>query len=270
MAVRQRAGPFTYLYLPFGPSLAGEADLDESVVVARTTAQRRGCALVRVEPDASAAPRLVRAGARRVRSRQHQHTLRLRLDVDEPTLWSGLNSGHRSRINSAAKRGLSTQLVHDPGDIGDFISLLRQTEGRAGFYSHDDGYYHAIADELLPTGEASLYYAVAGGRRVAAALTFDYGATRYYAFAASDTEKRSLMPAPPLVWRTILDAREKGMRCFDFWGVAPPDQPNHSWAGITAFKRGFGGELHSRAGTWELTVRPLAARMFSLAQTLRR
>ena len=71
-------------------------------------------------------------------------------------------------------------------------------------------------------------------------------------------------------WRTILDGREKAMRWFDFWGIAPPDEPDHNWAGITEFKRGFGGEPRSYAGTWEVTVRPMAARLFAIADLARR
>lgn len=270
LGIVRESGPFRYLYLPFGPALAGAARLGDAVAAARSRARELGLAFVRLEPDVVTAGGLSALGARRVRSRQHQHTLVLRIDTDDATLRRGLNSGHRSRINTAEKRGLSIEQVGDASAIGDFIGLLRQTETRAGFYSHDDVYYEAIADELLPSGEATLYYAVFEGRRVAGALLFDYAQTRYYAFAASDTERRSVMPAPPLVWRAILDGRERGMRWFDFWGVAPPGEPDHKWAGITEFKRGFGGELHSRAGTWELPVRPIRARLFAVAQALRR
>jgi hypothetical protein len=270
MGIVRRVGPFRYLYLPFGPTLADAERLPEAMRAARARADQLGCAFIRLEPDAATASRLALLRARRVRSRQHQHTLILRIDVDDATLRHGLNSGHRSRINTAEKRGLSIEQVADPADIVEFIALLRQTETRAGFYSHDDGYYHAIAEELMPTGEASLYYAAVDGRRIAGALLFDFAGTRYYAFAASDTQRRALMPAPPLVWRSILDGREKGMRWFDFWGVAPPGQPDHRWAGISEFKRGFGGELRTRGGTWELTVRPLSARLFIVARALRR
>lgn len=270
LGVLRSAGPFRYLYLPFGPTLRNPAALPAAVEGARLRARRRGAAFVRLEPDQVSGHDLIALSGRQVRSRQHQHTLRLRIDVDDATLRGGLNRGHRSRINTVEKRGLSVEQVQDPADIGDFVGMLRQTESRATFYSHDDPYYRAIADELMPTGEAVLYYASAQGRRVAGALLLDYGTTRYYAFAGSDTEGRGVMPAPPLVWRTILDARAKGLQWFDFWGIAPPDEPDHSWAGITEFKRGFGGEVHSRAGTWEIPVRELSSRLFTLAQKLRR
>ena len=39
----------------------------------------------------------------------------------------------------------------------------------------------------------------------------------------------------------MADAKEKGLKHVDLWGVAPEDQPDHKWAGFTAFKKSFGG-----------------------------
>ncbi len=271
LGVVRRAGPIRYLYLPFGPSLRSEAALGDAMSSARTRARRLGCAFVRFEPGSAGRAAVAHTGSRQVRPRQYQHTLTLRLDGDERSLWRGVNSGHRSRINGAQKRGLRIERSSDPALMPEFVNLLRQTERRNSFFSFEDDYFTAIAEELLPSGEASLYFAAAGDRRVAGALVFDFGPTRYYAFGATDSSARKLMPAPPLVWRAIVDAREHGRERFDFWGAAPPTAgPDHPWKGITDFKSGFGGEPESYAGTWELPVRPLAAALLRLAQRLRR
>ena len=113
--------------------------------------------------------------------------------------------------------------TNDPARMPDFVRLLRQVEQRNDFFSYEDPYFDAIAQELLVSGDASLYFATGGEVDAAAALVFDFGPTRYYAFGATDTESRKLMPAPPLVWQAILDARREGRDRFDFWGAAPPD-----------------------------------------------
>jgi lipid II:glycine glycyltransferase (peptidoglycan interpeptide bridge formation enzyme) len=270
LGVVRQAGPFRYLYLPFGPSLRNAAALAPAVASAQARAHRIGCAFVRFEPGAADAADIAATGARRVKSRQYEHTLMLRIDVEEETLRRGLNSGHRSRINTAGKRGVRVVRTNDPSRMADFVRLLRQVERRNDFFSYEDRYFDAIAQELFAAGEATLYFAVAGEVDAAAALVFDFGPTRYYAFGATNTESRKLMPAPPLVWQAILDARREGRERFDFWGAAPPDAgPDHPWAGITDFKRGFGAQRVDYAGTWELVVKPLAARLFSMARALR-
>ena len=271
LGIVRQAGPFRYLYIPFGPSLRSDAALPAALELARQRARRLGCAFVRFEPGTVAADAIAATGARKVKSRQYEHTLVLHIDVDEQTLRGGLNSGHRSRINTADKRGLRVVRSNDPARMPDFVRLLRQVEERKDFFSYEDPYFDAIAQELLVPGDASLYFATTGRHDAAGALVFDFGPTRYYAFAATDTESRKLMAAPPLVWQTILDARREGRSLFDFWGAAPPDAtPDHPWSGITDFKSGFGAERRTNAGTWELTIRPVTAKLFELARSVRR
>jgi lipid II:glycine glycyltransferase (peptidoglycan interpeptide bridge formation enzyme) len=271
LGVVRRAGPFRYLYLPFGPSLRSPSALDAATQSARARARALGCAFVRFEPGPIDVAAVAATGARRVHTRQYENTLVLRLDVDEKTLRAGLAGGHRSGINAAAKRGLRIERTADPSRMEEFVRLLRETEQRAGFFSYEDPYFQAIAHELLPEGFACLYFTWAGERLAAGALVFNFGPTSYYAFGATDAASRALMPATPLVWQAILDARAEGRQRFDFWGAAPPDAgPDHPWAGITYFKRAFGGQPESYAGTWELTARALPARLFALAHALRR
>jgi vancomycin resistance protein VanK len=68
----------------------------------------------------------------------------------------------------------------------------------------------------------------------------------------------------------ILEARAEGRRHFDFWGVLPADRPGHPWAGLSQFKKSFGGRLVPRAGTWELPVHPLRYRAYALLRRLTR
>ncbi|MHB8717323.1 MAG: lipid II:glycine glycyltransferase FemX [Candidatus Dormibacteria bacterium] len=266
----RRAGPLRYLYLPFGPSLRGPEHLAAAMEAARRRAKRHGCAFVRFEPGDVSAEVIAATGARRVHTRQYEHTVVLSLTPDVETLRKGMNSGHRSRVNGAAKRGLRVESSNDPARMAAFVALLRTTEQRAEFFSFEDRYYDAIAAELLPAGDATLYFTMHERDAVAAGLMFDFGPTRYYAFGATDTAARKLMPAPPLVWQSIVDAKESGRSVFDFWGAAPPGAgPGHPWSGITNFKMGFGAERRSYAGTWELPVRPVLARAFTLARRVR-
>ena len=270
LGVVRRAGPLRYLYLPFGPSLRGPEHLGAAIESARRRAKRFGCAFVRFEPG-DVDTQLVRAtGARRVHTRQYDHTVVLSLTPGIDALRRGLKSGHRSGVNGAARRGLRIESSNDPARMPEFLALLRATEQRAAFFSFEDPYFDAIATELLPSRDATLYFAMHGDSAAGVGLMFDFGPTRYYAFGANADGARSLTPATPLVWQAIVDAKESGRTLFDFWGVAPPDAGrDHPWSGITYFKTAFGGERRSFAGTWELPVRPVLTRAFTLARRLR-
>ncbi len=52
--------------------------------------------------------------------------------------------------------------------------------------------------------------------------------------------RRSMAPCL-LHFEAMSLARSLGHRWYDFYGIAPPDQPEHRWANISAFKHKFGG-----------------------------
>jgi lipid II:glycine glycyltransferase (peptidoglycan interpeptide bridge formation enzyme) len=270
LGVTRRVGPFRRLYIPYGPTVADDSSLGMALEAATARARELRCSFVQFEPNGKPVMHPQAHGAVRVRMRQPTDTWLLRIDVDEATLRSGLTKGHRGSINAAERRGLTVERATAIADIESFLAVLHRTHERTGMPVHPDAYYRAILSELMPTGEASLYVARGEGRAVAAAIVFDLGDTRYYAYAGSDPDARRLSPAAPLVWRMILDARTDGKCWFDFWGIAPADQPDHIWSGFTQFKRAFGGQALQRAGTWDLAVRPLSYRAWSLAQSLRR
>ncbi len=46
-----------------------------------------------------------------------------------------------------------------------------------------------------------------------------------------------------LVWKTILEAKRKGLSFYDFEGIYDPRWPQKKWKGFTEFKKKFGGEV---------------------------
>jgi lipid II:glycine glycyltransferase (peptidoglycan interpeptide bridge formation enzyme) len=265
-----RAGRFPrYLYVPYGPT---GTDMDGALNSVGEVSRSHSLDFARVEPlTAPSRESLTRMSARAVATVQPRWTWVLDLTQDEHHLRRGLAAGHRGSINAAPRRGLTIRRGDDRSDADAFIELQRHAAGRSGFRGQQAQYYLTLLDVLRPQQFASLYVAEAGSRVVAAAICFDFAATRYYAHAASDpVEGRRLGAAAPLVWQMILDARADGKREFDFWGVAPPGAADHRWAGFTQFKRAFGGRLVERPGTWELPVHPARHRLFTIVRALRR
>lgn len=262
-AIRHGAFP-RYLYVPYGPAGSGRTNDALSDIVRAAAAS--GLDFARVEPtgnDALAA--LGVAHARAARPVQPRCTWVLDLTADEDVLRAGLESGHRSRINAAARRGIAVRSSDDPDQVDIFLGLQRRAAGRSGFAGQSTAYHRTLANVLMPRGMARLYVAEAGGSPVSASICFDFGGTRYYAFSASDPERgRKLGAGPPLLWAMILDARARGAVTFDFWGVLCTDEPGHAWTGFSRFKRAFGGRMLQRSGTWEIPVRRLRYRAFTV------
>jgi len=259
----------SYLYVPHGPTLQEPGKLGEAVESWRELG--RPVDFVRFEPGEAGEAELKRLGAHQVAEFQPQHTAMLDLTVDEAALRAGLASGHRNAVNGAERRGLSFRESANPADGVEFLQLIHQTAARTGFRPQSDHYLKTMLEVLMPLGVAKLFLAENEGKVVAASIALDYAGVRSYAHAASDYEARRLQAAVPLVWHMMLDAKARGMRMFDFWGVAPEGAPSsHSWAGFTNFKLAFGAKRKSYAGTWELALRAGRYQGYRVYQTAKK
>ena len=98
---------------------------------------------------------------------------------------------------------------------------------------------------------------------------YDSEDTRTYAHASMSFEHRRLSANNPLVSTMMLDAKAKGLKRFDMFGIAPEGEPNHPWAGFTGFKKSFGGYPVTLPGTWDLPVHALPYKAYRWAYSAR-
>jgi lipid II:glycine glycyltransferase (peptidoglycan interpeptide bridge formation enzyme) len=288
-AIRHGRGGINYLYAAYGPTISSPVTLSEvegsmpnskmtsidpssrvgmtlqeAVKSLRETAAEYQLDFVRLEPYGAEA---TIAGAKRVKDMQPKFASELDLKSDMAELRRNITSSNRNLINTAEKRGLRFRVSTDPKDIEIFLPMQADTARDNGFQPQPDDYYRKLVESLMPRGVCHLYIAEHEGKPVASALGFDWGKTRYYAYAASYHElNRQTKAALPLVWWMVTDAKEKEFELFDFGGTAPDDQPNHPWVGQAKFKISLGGKTVERSGTWELPVKSAKYAVYSLAK----
>jgi lipid II:glycine glycyltransferase (peptidoglycan interpeptide bridge formation enzyme) len=77
---------------------------------------------------------------------------------------------------------------------------------------------------------------------LAQAFVIFYGKEAVYHYGASTDEGRHYPGAYLIQWEAIKEAKKRGMTRYNFWGVAPENNANHRFSGLSLFKRGFGGE----------------------------
>jgi hypothetical protein len=261
-----------YLYLPYGPVARSVSGMKAALADAVNTGRSLGVDFVRVEPVGPITPTDLRAaGAKAMAEVQPQRTLVLDLTPSEAELRSGISQSNRNLINTAERRGIRCAAIPQPSarDIDRFLAMLKDTVARDGFRPYDDDYYRKTIEVLGAEHMAHLYFAYAGDELVAGALAFDFAGTRYYAHAAAFQDlNRQHKAALPLLWQMIIDAKDHGAHAFDFWGIASTDDPAHPRAGLTRFKRSFGGALRETCGTWDVPTKPGKYRLYRLAKTI--
>jgi len=85
-----------------------------------------------------------------------------------------------------------------------------------------------------------------------------------YYYGASDNEYRNLMAPYLIQWEAIKEAKKRGCKTYDFLGVAPENAKNHPWAGVTEFKKKFGGQIIDYPTAKEMVLRPFWYNVYRL------
>ncbi|NWL14074.1 methicillin resistance protein [Paenarthrobacter nitroguajacolicus] len=276
LAIEEKNPAGKVIYAPYGPVAESVEAFDAATAALVALAKAEGAVFVRMEPaaagfTASDADALLRARGMTPAPVNQQPELSwiVDLDGDFKDVLAGMKSTNRNLYRNIHKKGVTFRASQDPAEISVLLHFLHLTAARNGFKPQSDEYLTQVAASLLPNGAGTLFIAELEGEPIAAAFAYDSADTRVYAHAALDDTHRKLSAGIPLLVTLMADAKEKGLKHVDLWGVAPEDQPDHKWAGFTAFKKSFGGREVSYPGTWDLPVNKLRYGAYQLARKLR-
>ncbi|WP_457966332.1 peptidoglycan bridge formation glycyltransferase FemA/FemB family protein [Arthrobacter sp. D1-29] len=276
LAVEEKNPAGKVLYAPYGPVASSPSAFDAALAALVDVARSCGAVFVRIEPvsaglePSAAEAELRRRGLQPAPVNQQPELSRvIDLEGDFKDVLAGMKPVNRNLYRNIHKKGVTFRSSQDPDDIRILLDFLHMTARRNGFKPQSDEYLTQVAASLMPAGAATLFVAELEGSPIAAALVYDSADTRTYAHAALDDTHRKLSAGIPLLVTLIADAKDRGLKYVDLWGVAPADQPDHKWAGFTAFKKSFGGREVSYPGTWDLPVKKLRYRAYQAARQLR-
>jgi lipid II:glycine glycyltransferase (peptidoglycan interpeptide bridge formation enzyme) len=159
----------------------------------------------------------------------------------------------RYNVRLASKKGV---VAARSDDLAAFAKLSSETSARHGIHLADEGYYRAVHELFGADGSSRLYLAHHEGDCLAGIMVMRFGGRATYLFGASANRGRDLMPAYAVHWQAMQESIADGDHEYDLWGVPPPEQPDHPWAGLTQFKAGWQGTYVAYAGAFALPLRP--------------
>jgi len=187
------------------------------------------------------------------------------LDINQTAdlLLSGMRKTTRHAIRKAEQAGVACQIFTSTGGLDRFWPLYEQTKSRHQFTPFSKGFIASQIDEFSKQKRIFIIVASYQDQDVAAAICIHFGHTVYYYHGASLKMPAGIPAAQLLQWQAIKEAIRREAKTYNFWGIAPQDKPNHPFAGITTFKKGFGGlsknYLHAQdlplsIGYWPLNL----------------
>ena len=251
----------SYWHIPKGP-LSDASPKDILGILAKKLP--RG-AFLKIEPATKP-----KVGAL-AKDRQPSVTTIVDLTQSEAQISENMKAKTRYNIRLAEKKGVTASIV-ELDRFEDLVRLMEQTAERDKFSLHEVERYKKML-EMLKGADCHAFMAMAffEGRPLAANIMIDAFGMRTYLHGASSNLYRNVMAPYALHDFLIKDAKAKGLKAYDFWGIAPSEAgDDHPWAGISRFKNGFGGAVVRMPGTIDISKNFVMYNLYRLAKKIRR
>lgn len=246
-----------HLFCPHGPLVLEAAQVPEAVrclvEYCRQLARQEKAVAVRIAPllENSAEHQQLFASLGFRPAPLHVHTeLTWMLDIspDENILLQGMRKTTRHAVTRAQQAGIEIDITVNPADVARFWTLYEATARRHKFTPFSRRFLSEQVTRFARHDRMFLVFASYQGEDLAAGIFMLMGDTVFYHHGASVGSTTKLPAAHAVQWEAIKEAKRRGAAKYNFWGIAPaspagrPDnEPSHPFAGITVFKKGFGG-----------------------------
>ncbi len=260
LKITARRGAF--LFCPHGPIFSENADkemgLEALSMHLKKLAQEEHCAFIRISPiltkEVAHEKIFTKLGFRPAPVHMMHPELGwiLNIQPSEEALLKNMRKTTRYCIRKAEKDGVTIQMSAAPSDIDKFWQVYKATVDRQNFTPFSKEYLSReiavfgvkdMKDESFdsPLCEAVFFFALYNQEIIATAIIVFYGNSAFYHHGASIPKYPKITAPYLLQWAVIQEARRRGCELYNFWGVVPEELSRHPWAGLSLFKRGFGG-----------------------------
>ena len=154
-------------------------------------------------------------------------------------LWNNMEKRSRTAIRKAKKNNISIKQIHTLYDLKEYYKLHCETYKRTKAKPHPFSYFKIIYEKKW----ANIFFAYLEDKLIATLNVSIFKNNALYWTSASDHKFSSLGANNLLQWHAIKWAKNKGCKWYDS-GEAILNTDNSKFAGLTKFKKSFGGELY--------------------------
>lgn len=253
-----------FLIVPGGPIIDwNNKDLVKKVFEEiRKIAKENNCVFARIRPqlisDDFSKNIFKRNGYRNAPTHLHAElTTQLDITKSEEELLANMRKATRYEIKKALKLGITIEKTTNPVKIKEFYKNQIATSKRQKFVPFPFKFLDEQFKVFARENKALLYNAYFETKILAQAFVIFYGSEAVYHYGTGTDLGRKYPGAYLIQWEAILEAKTRGLSRYNFWGVAPEENRNHRFAGISIFKRGFGGQDVEYLHAQDLIINPI-------------
>jgi lipid II:glycine glycyltransferase (peptidoglycan interpeptide bridge formation enzyme) len=266
-----------YLAIAGGPILDwSNKSLVKSVFAdIRSQATKESCVFVRVRPQlekSSSAERLFQRNGLKPAPMylSVEHAGILDLSKTEEEIVANMRQRLRRALRKAEKAGITVETSTDPRAIKEFYKIQLQTAQRQKFIVFSEDFLEKQFAAFAKNNEAILYIAKKDGEILAENFMIFYGNEASYHYGVSTELGTKLSGAPLLHMTAMREARGRGIKRYNFWGIVDEEDAGHRFYGVSVFKRGFGVQDLKYLPAHDMVLKPLPYLFNWTIETIRR
>ncbi len=248
LLIKKKAKRGAYLECPGGPLLDFKSQefFPQFCKAVFKLARQEKCFFLRVRPQLkdNQENRLLFKKQGFLNSPMHLHaqqTWQLDLTKTEEELLREMRKSTRYLVKKSLKENFGVEQSLDLNDVDKLYKLQMETVARQKFVPFSLTYFQEEFKAFKDDDQIRLFKISFKGRVLAAAFIIFYGKTAYYHYSGTSFEAGNIPSSYRLQWEVIKEAIKRGLKVYDLWGVAPDNKPDHRFAGVSLFKKGFGG-----------------------------
>ena len=265
-----------YLEIPCGPLIdwKNKKSAKEIFEKIAETAKKEKCVFVRIRPqlirDTETMQLLKDLGLKIAPMHlAAEHTVIIDLRKTEDELLADMRRQTRYEVRRALKQGIIVEKDNSEEIFKEFRKVQASTAKRQGFVPPN--LKTLLAEREAFGNQIAIYTAkTSEGKPIAYGMIIKDGKEGDYYEAASTELNRKMPGAYALLWQAMRDLKADGYERFNLWGIAPPGQPNHRYAGVTTFKTGFGGKVVEYVPAHDMVINKIAYLKNLLVETARK
>jgi lipid II:glycine glycyltransferase (peptidoglycan interpeptide bridge formation enzyme) len=253
-----------YWYLPKGPGVIDDSDLDATIAALKPFAAQQGVFCIKIEPELLETPELQESLAAQgfVKTghvQPNSSTVLVDLTPSLEEIMAGLNQKGRHAIRRAERDGVVAKAVDLTDEtMRQMFDLLNETAvGRFETSVRSFDYYKQFWTSLVENDHGQLFFAYVDDRLVASAFCMLLGTKGLYKDGASVRERTVYGASHLLQWRVIEWMKDHGATVYDFCGAPHSsvitDESQHFY-GMGRFKTSFNKHVTDYIGCYDIPV----------------
>jgi peptidoglycan pentaglycine glycine transferase (the first glycine) len=166
----------------------------------------------------------------------------LNISPSEEELLVGMRKTTRYLIRQAMKdKDIEISSSQKVEDLETFEKAYEDTVKRHHFVPYSFKYLKNEFLSFQPDGKVLFFHGKYKGKVLYSALIIFWQDTAVYHHAATSLKYPKIPITYLAQWEIIKEAKRRGCKLYNFWGIAPENNPKHPWTGLSLFKKGFGG-----------------------------